>query len=63
MIPGIFSYLINIKKIKPDMVAQTVIKANSEAEGGGSELHDLPWQLTQYHKVKKRARLNTLTSI
>lgn len=45
------------------MVAQTVIKANSETEGGGSELHDLPWQLTQYHKVKKRAGLNTLTSI
>lgn len=34
------------------MVTQTVIKANSETEGGGSELPNLPWQLTktQSHK-------------
>ena len=48
-------YVLNsskIKKIKPLMVTQTVIKANSETEGGGSELHNLPWQLTktQSHK-------------
>lgn len=39
------------------MVTQTVIKANSETQGRGSELYDLPWQLTktQSHKVKRES--------